>query len=136
MTYKNPHREFLQGYITLLKNKGVSIPILTAGFDDERTEDYIYLHCMISDDSSKNTNNFDIEVYIELIAVNATSIIPILDIETIIMALFRSNDKPIMPSFTAESSSLVGTTNTEYLSENKRYFKEVIRGQYNINQKS
>ena len=133
MTYLSPTIQFLQGYIASLVNAGVTVPILTMGYNDNLTGDYIYLHVNIDDDSSKNTQQVNLDVYAEIISVDATSIMNNALIEEKVLSLIGQPDVAPMSDFRVNGSSLIRTTTQEALSENKRYFNNTIRMEFKLN---
>ena len=135
MTYISPTIQFLQGYITALKDAGVTVPILTTGYNDNLTGDYIYLHIENNDASSKNTQNIDIDVYVEIISIEATSIMSNAQIEEKVLSLIRQPDTVFMNDFVLNSSEFVGSSTREAVSENKRYFNNTLRMTYKLNKK-
>ncbi len=135
MTYKSPTYQFLTGYIQALKATGITIPILTAGYDDSRTEDYIYIHVENNDDSTKNTEQFSIDVYVEIISVNKTSIADNLSVEEKVLSLVRQPNSVVMTDFILNSSSFIGSSTNESVNENTRYFQNILRMTYKLNKK-
>lgn len=135
MTYLSPSRQFLSAYIQALKDAGITIPILTAGYNDSTTDDYIFLHIENNDDSTKNTNQFNIDVYVEIISVNKTSISSNLDIEEKVLSLTRRQSLLPMNDFVLNSCSFIGSATNQAVTENRRYFQNTLRMIYKLNKK-
>lgn len=135
MTYLSPSRQFLSAYIQSLRDIGITIPILTVGYNDNATDDYIFLHIENNDDSTKNTNQFNIDVYVEIISVNKTSISSNLDIEEKVLSLTRRQSLLPMNDFVLNSCSFIGSATNQAVTENRRYFQNTLRMIYKLNKK-
>lgn len=135
MTYLSPSRQFLSAYIQALRDVGITIPVLTTGYNDGATDDYIFLHIENNDASSKNTNQFDIDVYVEIISINKTSISSNLDIEEKVLSLIRKQSLLPMNDFILNSCSFIGSATNQAVTENRRYFQNTLRLMYKLNKK-
>lgn len=136
MNYLSPTRQFLTAYIQALKDTGITIPILTMGYNDNAIDDYIYLHTENNDASTKNTEHFDIDVYVEIISVNKKSISSNLDVEEKVLSLIRKQSPGAMNDFELNSCAFVGSATNQAITENRSYFQNTLRMTYKLNKKS
>lgn len=133
--YIDPNIQFIGGYIDALKAAGVTVPITTIGYEEDSPLLYVYLEINDNDVSSKNTQNHSMDIYVNIVSVNMTSMTSNLEIQGQVKSLCRIAGNVAMADFESEYIEFVGDTTNTAVDENKRYFQKTLRFSCMINKK-